>query len=277
MKKKIILAWIMMLLIASCTQQKEKNMTPPFEYTKPASNMDWWHPAVGLTWQWHLSEPPVDTSVEAEVYDIDLFDNDASVIDELHRQGRKVICYISVGSREDWRPDADQFPAEVLGNDYDGWPGEKWLDIRRIDLLAPIMRARLDLCKAKGFDAVEPDNIEIYDNETGFPLTYQDQLAYAQWLADEAHARGLAIGIKNAPDMVADSLSFFDFAITEDAFYYDWIKDMLPFIKAGKPVFAAEYTDMDVDFSTACLWGKENNVSFIQKNRILTAFRITCP
>jgi len=248
---------------------------PAVDSPPPAA--DWWRPAPGLTWQWHLSEPPVDTSVDADVYDIDLFDNDASVIDELHAQGRKVICYISVGSQEDWRPDADQFPAEVLGNDYDGWPGEKWLDIRRIDLLAPILRARLDLCKAKGFDAVEPDNIEIYDNNTGFPLTYADQLAYAHWLADEAHARGLAIGIKNAPDMVTDSLSFFDFAITEDAFYYNWAEQMLPFIAAGKPIFAAEYTDMDVDFDAACTWGRQHNVSFILKNRTLTAFRVICP
>ncbi|MGB8252431.1 MAG: endo alpha-1,4 polygalactosaminidase, partial [Anaerolineaceae bacterium] len=164
------------------------------------NSLDWWHPTPGLTWQWHLSDPPVDTGVDAQVYDIDLFDNESSVIQELHGQGRKVICYISVGSWEDWRPDADQFPVEVLGNDYEGWPGEKWLDIRRIDLLAPIMRARLDLCKARGFDGVEPDNIEIYDNDTGFPLTYTDQLTYARWLADEAHSRGLAIGIKNAPD-----------------------------------------------------------------------------
>lgn len=243
----------------------------------PPPAQDWWRPVPGLTWQWHISEPPVDTGVDADVYDIDLFDNEPAVIDELHRQQRKVICYISVGSREDWRPDADQFPAVVLGKDYDGWPGEKWLDIRRIDLLAPIMRARLDLCKAKGFDAVEPDNIEIHDNDTGFPITYQDQLTYARWLADEAHARGLAIGIKNAPDMVSDSLDFFDFAITEDAYYFHWVAEMLPFIKAGKAVFAAEYTDMDVDFPSACVWGKLNGVSFIQKNRILTAFRIACP
>jgi hypothetical protein len=243
----------------------------------PAPFSDWWHPGPGLTWQWHLSEPPVDLSVDAQVFDIDLFDNDAAVVKTLHDQGRKVICYISVGSRENWRPDAGQFPQEVLGKDYDGWPGEKWLDIRRIDLLAPIMRSRLDLCKAKGFDAVEPDNIQIYDNDTGFPITYAHQLAYARWLADEAHARGLAIGIKNAPDMLADSLSFFDFAITEDAYYDQWIVKMLPFIAAGKPVFAAEYTDMQVDFNAACAWGKQHAVSFILKNRILTAFRGACP
>lgn len=274
-----VIAWLALcaLFITGCSSQKAITMKATLDFSPPPAEQDWWKPAPGLTWQWHISEPPVDTSVDADVFDIDLFENDASVIEELHSRQRKVICYISIGSREDWRPDADQFPDEVLGKDYDGWAGEKWLDIRRIDLLAPIMRARLDLCKAKGFDAVEPDNIEIHDNDTGLPLTYQDQLTYARWLADEAHARGLAIGIKNAPDMVADSLSFFDFAITEDAYYYGWIEEMLPFVKAGKAVFAAEYTDMPVDFPSACVWGKLNNVSFIQKNRILTAFRVTCP
>ncbi len=265
---------ILILLLASCAPQSE-TMTPAPLPSSPPPAADWWRPSPGLTWQWQLDED-VDTSVEADVYDIDLY-ADQSVIDELHARGVKVICYISVGSWEDWRPDADQFPAEVLGRNYEGWPGERWLDIRRIDLLAPILRARLDLCQAKGFDGIEPDNIEIYTNRTGFPLTYGDQLAYAKWLADEAHARGLAIGIKNAPDMVADSLDFFDFAITEDAFYYEWIEEMLPFIDAGKPVFAAEYTDMDVDFNAACAWGRQHNVSFILKNRILTAWLQTCP
>lgn len=237
----------------------------------------WWQPAPGLTWQWHISEPPVDTSVDAEVYDIDLVDNDANVVAELHAQGRKVICYMSVGSWEDWRPDKDAFPSEVLGKDYEGWPGERWLDIRKIDLLAPIMRARLDQCKAKGFDAVEPDNMQIYDNDTGFPITYQDQLNYAKWLADESHKRGLAIGVKNAPDQVKDLLPYFDFAITEDCFAQEWCEEMLPFIQAGKPVFAAEYEDTGVDFSAACRRARELGFSVILKRRILTSYRITCP
>ena len=248
----------------------------PIPASAPRSST-WWQPAPGLTWQWQLSGPPVDLSVAAQVYDIDLFDNAASVVENLHDQGRKVIGYISVGSREDWRPDAVGFPPELLGKDYEGWPGEKWLDIRRIDLLRPIMCARLDLCKTKGFDAVEPDNLEIHDNDSGFPITYADQLAYARWLADEAHARGLAIGLKNAADMLADVLPIFDFAITEDCFVQGWCDQVLPFITAGKPVFAAEYTDTGVDFQAACAWGRAHTISFILKNRILTAFRDTCP
>src|SRR5512138_3398992 len=132
----------------------------PLSPSLPSSE-NWWQPTVGLTWQWQLSEPPVDTSVDAQVYDIDIFDNDVSVVAELHAKGRKVIGYINVGSWEDWRPDQDQFPPKVLGKDYDGWPGERWLDIRRIEELAPIMLRRLDRCKSLGFDAVEPDNVEI--------------------------------------------------------------------------------------------------------------------
>ena len=248
-------------------------MTPNLSSTPP--KLDWWHASPGLTWQWQLDQA-IDTSVDAQVYDIDLY-TDRSIIDELHSRGVKLIGYISVGSWEDKRPDADQFPEEVLGKDYVGWPGERWLDIRRIDLLAPILRSRLDLCAAKGFEAVEPDNIQIAGNDTGFPLTYADQLAYAGWLAEEAHSRGLAIGLKNAPEMVAEALPLFDFTITEDAFHYNWIEAMLPFVEAGKAVFAAEYTDMDVNFEAACQWGRSHNIQFILKNRILTAFRQTCP
>ncbi|MBK6645508.1 MAG: endo alpha-1,4 polygalactosaminidase [Anaerolineales bacterium] len=240
---------------------------------QPATH--WWHPTAGLTWQWQIGDLDIDTSIEADVYDIDLY-VDQAIIDELHAKGRKVICYISVGSWEDWRPDKDQFPAEVLGKDYDGWKGERWLDIRQIDKLAPILLARLDLCQAKGFDAVEPDNMEIYTNDTGFPLTYDDQLKFALWLADEAHKRGLAIGQKNASDQVKELVNIYDFAITEDYFYYDEAEKMLPYIEAGKPVFAAEYTDLPGDFNAFCEKSKQLNFSAILKKRGLDAWLETC-
>jgi hypothetical protein len=243
--------------------------------TRNSQLQSWWHPTVGLTWQWQIGDMDIDTSIEANVYDIDLY-VDQAILDELHAQGRKVICYISVGSWEDWRPDKNKFPPEVLGKDYAGWTGEKWLDIREIDKLAPVMLARLDLCKAKGFDAVEPDNMEVYTNNTGFPLTYEDQLKYALWLADEAHKRGLAIGVKNAPDQVMDLVDYFDFAITEDAFFYNWAEKMLPFVNAGKPVFAAEYTDLPGDFSSFCEKSKQLNFSTILKHRGLDSWLQTC-
>ena len=52
------------------------------------------------------------------------------------------------------------------------------MDVRRIDVLGPIMESRLDMCEEKGFDGVEPDNVDGYLNDTGFPLTKEDQLSY---------------------------------------------------------------------------------------------------
>ena len=230
---------------------------------------------MGLSWQYQISGLELDTSVEADVFDVDLY-VDQAAIEALHAQGSKVICYISVGSYEDWRPDAAEFPPELMGKDYDGWPGEKWLDIRQIDKLAPILRARLDLCASKGFDAVEADNLETYPNDTGFHLTYDDQLRFALWLAEEAHARGLAIGQKNAPDQAQELAQIFDFAIIEDAFYYEWADAMTVYIEAGKPVFAVEYLDMRGDFVRSCQESRELRFSTILKNRELDAWLQAC-
>jgi hypothetical protein len=239
-----------------------------------SETIEWWQPTAGLTWQWQLTGK-LDLDLQTDVIDIDLHVG-RPVVDYYHDKGTKVICYISVGSHENWRPDADQFPNEVLGNKYEGWSGERWLDIRRIDLLAPIMLARLDECAAKDFDGVEPDNMEIYTNDTGFPLTYEDQLRYALWLAEESHKRGLAIGQKNAPDQTKDLVDVYDFAITEDAFYYGWVADMQPYIQAGKPVFAAEYTDLPGDFEEFCRQSQELGFSTILKHRDLDAWLETC-
>ncbi len=249
----------------------------PVNPTPAQTGATFWRPAVGASWQWQLDDLPVDLSVQAEVYDIDLFDNDASVVTELHARGRKVVCYLSAGSWEEWRADAGSFPEEVIGKEYQGWPGERWLDIRRLDLLGPIMESRLDLCREKGFDAVEPDNIDAYTNDTGFPLTYQDQLRYNAWLAQAAHARGLSIGLKNDPDQVLDLLADFDWALVEDCFAEGWCSRISPFISAGKAVFAAEYTDTGIKIEDFCQQAQLLGFSAIVKNRRLDAYRQACP
>ncbi len=235
-----------------------------------------WRPKLGTTWQWQL-DTPVDRNVDAEMFDIDLFDNDASVVAELHRQNRKAVCYINVGAWEDWRPDAGEFPRQVIGRAYSGWSGEKWLDIRHIDLLAPVMRARLDQCKEKGFDAVEPDNIDAYTNHTGFPLNGRDQLKYNRWLADEAHARGLSIGLKNDGDQAAALVPYFDWALTEDCFAEGSCEQMSPFVEASKAVFAAEYTDSGMTLEDLCTQARPLKFSAILKHRNLHAWRKACP
>jgi hypothetical protein len=205
-----------------------------------AQDEDIWQPEPGTTWQLQLQGEP-NISYDVTMYEFDLYDTPQEIIDQLHEDGRIVICYFSAGSWEDWREDADEFAEDVLGDDLIGWPGERWLDIRQIDLLEPIMTARLDLAVQKECDGVDPDNVNGYTNETGFPLTYEDQLAYNIWLAEQAHERGLSIGLKNDLEQVEDLVEHFDWALNEQCFYFEECDYLLPFIEAEKAVFNIEY------------------------------------
>jgi hypothetical protein len=87
-----------------------------------------------------------------------------------------VICYFSAGSCEDWRPDAGRVPG------VGAWAAARRLAGRAVARRPRRGRAkrpggdRLDLAACRGCDAVEPDNVDGYTNNTGFPLARADQL-----------------------------------------------------------------------------------------------------
>lgn len=249
MSKPMIRILYLLALLSACEAVSLSSQGSETVYLPTVITADTavWQPTPGVSWQWQLTGE-IDTSFDVMMYDIDLFDTPLSVIDTLHNDGRIVICYFSAGSYEEWRPDAAQFPASIRGNPLDNWPGESWLDIRQMDTLAPLMRARLDLAQQKGCDGVEPDNVDGYANDTGFPLTGSDQLTYNIWLAAEAHQRGLSIGLKNDLDQIPDLLPYFDWALNEQCFQYDECDLLLPFVQAGKAVFGVEYEGELADF-----------------------------
>jgi hypothetical protein len=272
-KQLAVLALLLMLYSSAARAERTPAASGEHSYLPlvPASSI--WRPSLNTSWQLQFSDLPIDLSVDATMFDIDLFDNDASVVAALHARGRKVVCYMSAGSWEDWRPDAGEFPAAVKGKPLVGWPGEQWLDIRRIDLLGPIMQARLDRCRANGFDAVDPDNLDGYANDTGFPLSGADQLAYNTWLADEAHARGLSVGLKNDLEQIPALLPWFDWALNEQCFVFDECDLLEPFVAAGKPVFNVEY---DLEPSEFCSRANALNFNSLKKRLSLDAYRVAC-
>jgi len=200
----------------------------------PITTGNWYRPSVSTTWQWQL----IGTINTA--YDVDLFDTSAALIQQLQADGRIVICYFSAGSFEDWRTDANAFDSDDLGNTLSGWPNERWLDIRSESILA-IMQDRMDLAVQKNCDGVEPDNMDGYVNNSGFDLTAADQLAYNRRIANLAHERDLAVGLKNDLDQVEDLIDYYDFGVNEECFAYDECDLLAAFIDAGKPVLSAEY------------------------------------
>ncbi|PIN87481.1 hypothetical protein COV12_03660 [Candidatus Woesearchaeota archaeon CG10_big_fil_rev_8_21_14_0_10_32_24] len=53
-----------------------------------------------------------------------------------------------------------------------------------------------------------------------FDLTYDDQINYNKWLANEAHQRNLSIALKNDLEPVKELVNNYDFAINEECYYY---------------------------------------------------------
>jgi hypothetical protein len=232
-------------------------------------------PKPGASFSWLLGaqgDPPF-----ADVIDLDLYDASAAEIAALKAKGAYLVCYVNVGAFEDWRPDKASFPAEVIGREYEGWAGERWLDIRQIDALSPVLTRRFELCRDKGFDAVEPDNLDGFQTRTGFPLTRGDQIKFNRWIAGKAHGLGLGIGLKNVPDLLPELAASFDFALLEDCFDQGWCGEFAEFRASGKAVFAVEHTDNEIKLDAFCAKISPLGFSGLLKNRSLDRFEKRCP
>ncbi|MFF3459246.1 endo alpha-1,4 polygalactosaminidase [Streptomyces sp. NPDC002730] len=262
---RTVILGLVLLLLAACSAPPP-DPTPDHPTAGPR-----WLPRPGTAWQWQL-DGPIDDRVDVPVYDIDGFENDAATVRRLHRAGRKVICYINAGAWESFRPDHKNFSAAVLGG-QNGWEGERWLDIRRLDTLRPLMAERMDICRSRGFDAVEPDLLDAYLNETGFPLTAAHQLAYNRMIARLAHERGLSVGLKNDLPQVPQLVGDFDFAVNEECAQYGDCAALTPFVKAGKAVFHVEYA-LPVD--KFCKRARQLGLSSMRKKLDLGVWRQPC-
>ncbi|MFC7304354.1 endo alpha-1,4 polygalactosaminidase [Streptomyces monticola] len=260
----LLLLLPLLVLFTACSAPEPA----PDERPSPAVR---WRPAPGTAWQWQL-DGRVDPVVDVPVYDIDGFENDAAAVRGLHRQGRKVICYINAGAWESFRPDQRDFPASVRGRE-NGWAGERWLDIRQLDILRPLMARRFDMCRDRGFDAVEPDLMDAYLNDTGFPLTARHQLAYNRMLAALAHARGMSVGLKNDLPQVPQLVDDFDFAVNEECAQYGECERLKPFVAAGKAVLHVEYA---LEPSVFCARTGRLGLSSMRKRLDLGVWRRPC-
>jgi len=249
-------------------------VAPPASGALPSTAR--WIPSAGESYQIQY-DGKLDLSVPAKIYDLDMFDTTAAVVGKLHGMGRHAVCYVDVGTWEKWRPDAGKFPKSVLGRHDGHWAGERWLDIRQTSVLEPIMRARFDLCKKKGFDALDPDNLDGYQNNTGFPLTYGEQLTYDTWVAKAAHDRGLTVDQKGDNGQVKDLVRYFDFAVVEQCYAQGWCAEFDRYTNAGRLVVDVEYFHSRTRFlHGTCPEAAKNHDTAMLKKLELTAWILTC-
>lgn len=227
-----------------------------------------------VTWHIQYNPTPLNPAHDVDYWNLDLYDIPESTIDELKQNGVFVICYFSAGSWEDWRVDASDFPEECIGNNLEGWPGERWLDTR-CDGVREIMKKRIDLGIEKGCDGFDPDNMDPHGYNTGFPLTEQDAIDYYNFLADYTHSKGKKIGLKNSLEILPEVLNKMDWAVNEVCFYYDECSVLNQVIDQGKPVFHIEYGG-ESKANQVCEEANELGFSTLIKERSLNEFEIPC-
>lgn len=259
------------------------------DMTSPSSDLDpnvaavtegdWYRPPVTVTWQWQLLGT-INTSYDVDLYDIDLFDSPNATIQALQAEGRRVICYFSAGSAEDFRSDYGRFADSDLGEVLEGFEGEVWVDIRSQNVF-DIMLLRLDRAVANGCDGVEPDNVDGYTNDTGFDLTATDQLAFNRHLANEAHRRGLSVALKNAGDQAAELVDYFDFELNEQCHEFNECGQLQVFLDRDKPVLNVEYVASAADAeplaTTVCPTAIQQGLrTLIMPLDLNDAFRVAC-
>jgi hypothetical protein len=183
--------------------------------------------------------------------------------------GAYSICYVNafqtqIDEDRVERPDEQSaWPADLvltaLGDDPN-WGGEYLVDIgtaarraRAADWVQPMIQA----CADKGFAAVEYDNLDSWTRFDGTPLEGDvpfgkaQAVAYAELLADRAHALGLAVAQKNTLDLSrreSRARIGFDFAVAEACGRFGECQDYRAVF--GDRVIAIEYRRRD--FVRAC-------------------------
>ncbi|KAF2403107.1 hypothetical protein EJ06DRAFT_472511, partial [Trichodelitschia bisporula] len=198
--------------------------------------------------------------VDAKIWDIDLFDTSKTHIGNLKKRGLNVICYFSAGTSEDWRPDYAQLKAYGSGDVCDDakctskWQGERWLNIKNAKSwsvqtptqeLPPVwrvMRTRIKMAHEKGCDAIDPDNMDGFDNKNSYKLTEADSINFIKFMAAEAAQYNMSTGLKNAIAILPKVEEYVQFAVNEECVQNKECGGYRKFLNSGKPVFHIEYT-----------------------------------
>lgn len=221
------------------------------------------------------------TNIAPKVFDIDIYQDAACnggvnnvlvtrAVADIHARGAKAIAYMSAGTAENFRPDYSQYVSFnnscngcLLGNTVGGFKDERWLNLSDDGSVTGInpntgatetpaqfirdeLTARIAQAKLGGFDAVEFDNVDSYENRNGFRTTYAQQLAFNESIANLAHANGYTVALKNDVGQANDLQPYFDFAISEQCFQYRECNYPPPGLQVwpstyGKAVFNVEY------------------------------------
>ncbi|MEH0981131.1 endo alpha-1,4 polygalactosaminidase [Micromonospora sp. CPCC 205556] len=264
--RRVLPAAVALTLLTPMYACRPGPLTPPGAPTP-------WPTAYAHRWQWQWQlDGPLDVTVDADVFLLDPVRVTAADTTALRRRDRRLICHVPVGSYAGTDPDASRFPAALRGAPT-GQPQRRWLDIRRWDVLEPVLADRFRLCRGKGFGSVALVDADGYAHRTGFPLGFDDQLLFNRRLATLARSLDLSPGLVNDVGQVAALAPDFDFAVNEECVRLRQCAKLLPFADARKPVFHVEYAGTPEQF---CVTTLGYGFSSIRKTRERDSWREPC-
>lgn len=198
----------------------------------PTSNVRWWVQLDGA----------VDITEPADLFYLDADLQDPVDLAALHADGRHYICYLSAGSLESFRDDADEFPETAVGKPLADFPSEHWLDVRDATV-RELMARRVSALAAAGCDGVPPSSLAVHNADTGFNLSATDALDYARWLAERVRAAGMSVGLTGPSELTSELWRSFDFGLGIGCLGGTACREYEPFTQARKPVLHIELGD----------------------------------
>jgi hypothetical protein len=195
--------------------------------------------------------------------------------------GRYNICYVNVYQTQPdeaawWKAHHPDLLLTKANGSYVGdpdWPGEILLDTStaaKRSGIAAIEDGWINGCAAKGFTAIEPDNLDSY-TRSGGRLTKAQNVALAVVLATHAHGAGLAYAQKNDTDITASDKAKvgFDFAIAEECGFYNECDSYTSLY--GNHVLEIEYTDNGGSAYTKACTARGATLAIIYRDRDVVA------
>ena len=273
-----------------------------------AGAQSYWEPGQLTSWAYVIGEayplqipvPVGSSTADVQVVDADLGDADGltssctspsvapcpapdasieSSVAAIHAYGGKALCYMEVGSAENYRSDYSEFSSSIIGDTMQGYSDEQYIDINDLNspagpsglTLGQIMINRINLCREEGFDGIETDIDDSYTDSTGFSISLSDEETYMSWIADEAHSLGLAWFLKNGindDSFISDMQPLAQGTVNEQCWQYSECSALEPFVQAGKPILNVEYDG--VAESTLCPEANAFPMSSISANVNLT-------
>ena len=233
-----------------------------------------------VSWDWQIgaaTEAEIGVPSGVDFMDVDGFTMSAATVKTWKSRGIYTVCYINAGSYQPGLPDSADYPESLKLQADPNWPGEYFLDVTDVfkpaSVLAQILGKRLDMCKAKGFDALEPDNLQNDENITSGQITRQAQLDFNGWIANLAHEKGLSVLQKNGPDQILQTTSTgvmmvdaFDGILNEQCQMFSECDALREYTKRGKLALDVEY---DKSLTLDCAKMAANGVIALKKDLLL--------